>query len=693
MSDKLEIVAALVDETEGPLAALTARLEALTAKVDELNGTMAESGKATASSISGSATALEGLQSKLNTFSSATKAIGTQLSTTVTLPIIGIGVAAAKMATSFQQQMEILHTEAGVPIAALAGLSTSIENLANQVGFSPTSLAEAMYHIESNGKGLLTAAQAMDQLKISAEAAAMTGASLDDTTYTLSSTLASGIGGAKGYADMMGVLNGIVGAGDMKFQDLNAAIGTGFFATAAQFGISVQSMGAALATLTDNGESADEAATRLRMSVTLMDAPSAQAAKVLSALGLSGTEVKASTDAATQALADAHVTTTKLADDMRKPDGLNVALMDLESHLKSSGLSANAADAAIAKAFGGGRSDAAILTLLNNTKRTQEAFDQINGNESRFADDWATQQQTAQQKFKNAWAAIQSDLTRLGTAVLPAATRAFTQVAAAITNVTNWFEKLSPAQQDNVLKLALILAAVGPVLVILGTLAGSISKIIMLFELFGPAAQVGMRLAMAGLSSLTGGASLATAGVAILQATIATPVILALSIAAAIAALAYVMEKVGEVRSAIAGVQQSYAQFNQVSSGLAAAANKLPNGPEKTRMLALANQAAPQLDSSTKFWSDPLGGVGSWLLNSHANGGVFDTPHIAQVAEAGAEAIIPLTNPARAQEVMRNAGLGGGGGDVTVNMTNIINTPLDMDSVGRDLAWRLAGAN
>ncbi len=44
---------------------------------------------------------------------------------------------------------------------------------------------------------------------------------------------------------------------------------------------------------------------------------------------------------------------------------------------------------------------------------------------------------------------------------------------------------------------------------------------------------------------------------------------------------------------------------------------------------------------------------------AHAAGGVFSTPHVGLVAEAGPEAIIPLDNPARAQQVMAEAGLTG----------------------------------
>jgi tape measure domain-containing protein len=44
-------------------------------------------------------------------------------------------------------------------------------------------------------------------------------------------------------------------------------------------------------------------------------------------------------------------------------------------------------------------------------------------------------------------------------------------------------------------------------------------------------------------------------------------------------------------------------------------------------------------------------------LFHHAEGGVFDRPHLGLVAEAGPEAIIPMRNPLRAMQVMHQAGL------------------------------------
>src|SRR5574340_888680 len=65
----------------------------------------------------------------------------------------------------------------------------------------------------------------------------------------------------------------IVGSGNMRMQDLADSMGTGILGTAKTFGVSLQDVGAALATLTDAGVPAVDAATRLSHTFVMMGAP------------------------------------------------------------------------------------------------------------------------------------------------------------------------------------------------------------------------------------------------------------------------------------------------------------------------------------------------------------------------------------------------------------------------------------
>jgi hypothetical protein len=382
----------------------------------------------------------------------------------ITAPILALDGIASKMAYDFNQQMELLRTSAGIPQSAIAGLSDQVLKMSGQVGQAPEALAQGLYHIASAGNGIWSTAQMMDILKTASEGANMGMASLDSTTYALTSAMASGVKGAKDANDMMAILNATVGAGDMKMEDLNGALSTGLLSTAATFGISIQSVGSALATLTDNGEHADEAATRLRMTIALMSSPSSMAAKQLQALGLTAEDAKNATSSMNKVFAESGLTTTKLADDLRKPNGIAVAVEDLKTHLENAGLSASEADAMLSKAFGGGRSDAALMTMLQNTGRMDDKFKAINDSAGQFQSKLDDLNNTPQMKIQKAWDSIQADLTSIGEKLLPGVADATKNVADDISGLVDWFNKLDPATKAGLGYAVEALALGGPIL-------------------------------------------------------------------------------------------------------------------------------------------------------------------------------------------------------------------------------------
>jgi len=85
---------------------------------------------------------------------------------------------------------------------------------------------------------------------------------------------------------------------------------------------------------------------------------------------------------------------------------------------------------------------------------------------------------------------------------------------------------------------------------------------------------------------------------------------------------------------------------------------------------------------------------------SFAEGGIFDQPQIGLFAEAGAEAIIPLTRPARALELMRDSGLlglaqsaspaSGQNFDITVMSAEPMRTAKDVVREFQALEYRMS---
>jgi TP901 family phage tail tape measure protein len=283
---------------------------------------------------------------------------------------------AAKAAINFQSSMLLIQTQARASADEVRNMSDALLNMAPALRTGPEELAQGLYHIESVG---LRGAKALDVLAAAAEGARVGNANLEDVTNALVASVTSGIAGVNGMSQAMGTLNGIVGSGNMRMEDLAKSLSSGVLATAKAFGLTIQDVGAALADMTDQGIPAQEAATRLRITIAQIGAPTKAAADQLSRIGLSSRD---------------------LADQMRGPAGLVGALRMLEDHLQRSGLDATEQAQLLKAAFGGSRSSAGLLTLIGSLDLLDKKMVTIKSSEQNFgeiariqAESWAGQMQ------------------------------------------------------------------------------------------------------------------------------------------------------------------------------------------------------------------------------------------------------------------------------------------------------------
>lgn len=361
----------------------------------------------------------------------------------VGLAVVGVGVASIKMASDFQTQMTRLYTAAGAPKQAVQDATDKVLQLGSAVGFSGTQMAEALYHPVSAGLDLATS---LEVVKFAAQEAQISGASLDDTTYSLSSVMKAFNLDASQAHDTMATLNSIVGQGDMRFQDFNTSI-KNWAPTAAQMGISITSMGAALAYLTDRGNSAEEAATRVTMGLTMMATPSKQAAKLLEGMGVASADVTASTDAMTNVLKKTGITQNQLAVDLQSPDGIYVALTHLKTALADAGIQGTEADSVISKIFGGGRSDKAIMSLLQNLDGLKTKFQDISAGTKTFDQAWADTQKNFSFQMKQLGASAENVAIRIGLVLIPM-----------IQGIISWFQRNEWAAKTLGVMIGVVLA-------------------------------------------------------------------------------------------------------------------------------------------------------------------------------------------------------------------------------------------
>jgi TP901 family phage tail tape measure protein len=308
-----------------------------------------------------------------------------------------VGAASVKMAMDFDQQMARLQTQAHVPAAAIKGLSDQVLNLAGQVGIGPTSLAEALYHVESSFASTgISGQKAMDILRAAAEGARIGGSNLVDTQNALDAAVVSGIKGITNYQQAMGALNATVGAGDMSMQDLADAMGTGVLAVVKNYGVTLNDASAALATFGDNNIRGADAGTALRMAVQSLAVPAQKGAALLGDIGL-----------------NAH----SLAVDMQQ-GGLNQALQDLNKHMTDAGITGSKVGDFLTESFGK-KAGVGLALLIGQFDRFESKYAEADKGAKQFAQDWRAQQQQFSQVLHQLEAGAEAVGVRIGNFLIP----------------------------------------------------------------------------------------------------------------------------------------------------------------------------------------------------------------------------------------------------------------------------------
>jgi len=383
------------------------------------------------------------------------KGAGSSLSY-LSVPLIAAGYQAVKFATDFQSKMLLVQNQAGASGAEVRHMSAAILDMAPKVGEGPGKLADALYHLESIN---LRGAKALDVLRASATLSKVGNADLEQTTNALAGAMHTGAKDIHSAGEAAAVMNGIVGQGNMKMQDLVDTFHTGILPTAKGVGVGFRDIGAAIASTTSNTVPATVAATRLRLSLIQMAAPTSKADKALKALGMGH---------------------TTLAYDLRKPRGLLVALSDLRTHLEKlpGGIKGVAAMQAVSNIFGGSRGVAGALPLLQNFGNIRKIRGNLQGaNTSTLDAAMGRTDHTLKEQGAKAHASFETALTTLGLKLAPIVLPILAKIAGVVTHLADAFSKLPGPVQHIIIVAGLLIAVLGPILVVIGSVIGAVGVI------------------------------------------------------------------------------------------------------------------------------------------------------------------------------------------------------------------------
>jgi TP901 family phage tail tape measure protein len=367
-------------------------------------------------------------------------------------PLLAAAGAAVYFGQKYEKSMLMVQTHTDTNRKDLALYKREILEMGSSGKYTqgPAELGEAMYHIASDGyKGV----EATTMLRKAADLAMVGQAGLAETTYALVSAQKTQIRGTETSAKAINTLNAIVGAGDMKMEDLVGAMSTGILPAAKAMGLSLKDVGVAEDIMTQRGVPAQQAAYRLAMTFQMLIPHTEKAQKAFKSIGL---------------------TNMSLINAMNKhPDeGLLAMLRLLHEHLKDLGDSQHQIQT-IEEIFGGGRTSRGAITLLQNLDSVEETYGRINNLAAETPKKIAQAKAAPVTKLKEALVQIETVLTKLGSDIIPPLAEGLTWIASEIERVTTWFHSLSPATQLTIMKILALGVAFAILLRIVGFFVNS----------------------------------------------------------------------------------------------------------------------------------------------------------------------------------------------------------------------------
>lgn len=391
---------------------------------------------------------------------SATKALGegiTDLGRSMTLgltvPIVAAGGAATSVAANFDDAMSQVQGALGGASADMDGL----RNLALQLGadtvFSATESAQAMVEL---AKGGLTEAQIKGgALAASMDLAAAGQLNLADAAATTVQMMGSFGLGAGDATRIANALAGAANASSADVSDLTQAMSQ-CSAQAALAGWSLEDTAAALALFADHGVKGSDAGTSLKTMLQRLAAPTDQAAEAIAAYGLN------------------------IRDSNGKMKDISGIADELTGKLGS--LSDAERDAALQTIFGSDASRAAAILMQSGSEGLAKYIAATN-------DATAAETMANAQKGELSWAlenmggAVESAAIAFGTALAPA----ITAVAGVIGNVAEAFASLPAGVQTGIAVVLALVAALGPLLMVIGSVVAALPAISEGFAVLGGA--------------------------------------------------------------------------------------------------------------------------------------------------------------------------------------------------------------
>lgn len=440
-------------------------------------------------------TSSDSMSTKFQNFGSAVSSFGSSVTKTVTVPIVGVGTAVTKVASDFESAMSKVQAISGATANEMAQLKDKAIEMGAKTKFSAKESADAFTYMAMAG---WKAEDMINGIAGIMSLAAADGLDLATTSDIVTDALTAFGLQAKDSAHFADVLAQASSSSNTNVSMLGESFKY-VAPVAGALGMSVEDVAIALGLMANSGIKSSQAGTALRSSLTNLVKP---------------------TDAMSNAMED-------LGIEITNSDGSMKSLREIMDILREKFSTLSEAEQANAAAtLFGKEAMSGMLAIINASATDYDtlsaAIDNCDGRADSMAE---TMMDNLSGAIEELMGAIETLAIKLGDILIP--------VIKDITKlITSWVEKLdnlSTEQLEQIVRIAAVIAAVGPLLLIIGKVISIIGTVI----------QIGTKL-FAGIKILVGfiGGTLIPA-----ISAIGAPVLIVIGIIAALIAIGVALYK------------------------------------------------------------------------------------------------------------------------------------------------------
>lgn len=380
---------------------------------------------------------------KMSAIGSSLTSSGKSLTTAVTLPVVGLGTAAVKTAADFDSAMAEVQAISGATGGEFDSLRDKAKEMGAETKFSASESAEAMKYMAMAGwktEDMLSGIEGIMDL------AAASGENLGSVSDIVTDALTAFGLQAKDSAHFSDVL----AAASNNANTNVSMLGESFkyvAPVAGSLGFSVEDTSTALGLMANSGIKASAAGTALRTILTNMVKPTDQMQEAMDTLGFSMTNNEGNMKS------------------------LNQIMVDLRSGFD--GLS-ESEQASVAAALAGKEGMSGLLAIVNTG---EEDFNKLT-NAINSADGTAQEMSdTMLNNLGGQLTILKSTLEGIAISFGDILMPAIQKITEKLQDFADWLNNLNEDQKKTIVTIATVVAAIGPVLLILGNLFKTISKI------------------------------------------------------------------------------------------------------------------------------------------------------------------------------------------------------------------------